>query len=175
MAPVAQWTEHQATDLGVGGSNPLRRSIEKIYKEKYKMINKIYKIAEINDPFYSKLIQETCTELQINLHKGDEKNQSFIAGKDIFLGKYEDEELMIISFFHEVGHILVKWKYKKRTRLNTLMIELKAWDLGIQYALNKGLLFSDNALKWGYERAIGYAGHDKRERTGWKFNKQAFI
>ena len=128
---------------------------------------------ELRDPFYNNLVQETCTELQINLHEGDEKNHSYIAGKDVYLGKYEDEELMVISFFHEVGHTLVEWEYKERMRFSTLMIELKAWDLGIQYALDKGLLFSDNALKWGYEEAMGYVGHDERECTGWRFNKQA--
>jgi len=35
-------------------------------------------------------------------------NASYVAGNDIWLGMYEDNELRILSFFHEMGHLVDK-------------------------------------------------------------------
>jgi len=117
------------------------------------------------------IIDEICLERGIKLSKLDEENYSCIYGCDeIALGKYNDPELRFISFFHELGHTLVSNEYIKLTQYNTLIIELKCWDLGIEFAINRGIVFSDNAVRWGYEQALTYVGHDERENSNWKPN-----
>ncbi len=127
------------------------------------------------DKDYRRFVKETCAKYGITL-RSDKKTKmgSWIAGNDeVFIGDYDgDEELMAISFAHEVGHTLVSVEFIKSSDFNTLLIELEAWQLGIRYALeNFGLIFSDRAIEWGYKKALTYVGHDEREVEGWKFKK----
>lgn len=70
-------------------------------------------------------------------------NSSYICGKDrIELGIYDDTELMIASFFHELGHITdqkVKGYYNS---------EEDAWKIGFKLAKKHGYIFSENTYKW---------------------------
>lgn len=78
-------------------------------------------------------------------------NRSFICGKDeIELGIYEDEELMIASFFHELGHIT---KEKVKGFFNS---EEDAWIIGFELAKKHGYVFSDNTYKWCKEQLNTY-------------------
>jgi len=126
------------------------------------------------DPIYQSFAQAACWEHVITLHQDKTRKMgSWIAGLDIYIGDYGgDEELMAVSFAHELGHQLVSWEFKERSGFNTLMIELEAWHLGVRYAVERhGLIFSDRALAWGYGQALTYVGHDERERHGWVFQK----
>jgi len=89
----------------------------------------------------------------------------YIAGNEIFIGIYKDEEKKLISFFHELGHKEISWAFKKAFKLNTLLIEIECWRCGIELARSYGIFFSDNAIKFGYEKALTYTGHDERERS----------
>jgi hypothetical protein len=101
---------------------------------------------------------------------GNNYNRSWIMGShEIWLGVYKDERFKLISFFHELGHVLMPKKYPKQTKYNTLMKELKAWNLGIEYALNKGIIFDDDVIEWGYKQALTYVGHDKREYSALRY------
>lgn len=96
-------------------------------------------------------------------------NCSWSIGNDgIIMGKYLNDENMLISFFHEIGHRLISKEYINRWKYNTLMIELKCWDIGLEEARNRGILFSDDAIKFGFEKALTYCGHDEREYVNWK-------
>jgi hypothetical protein len=123
-----------------------------------------------------KLVRKICKEYNIKLKDlalykdpskfgdGNNYNTSWIIGhNEIWLGIYDDNRFKFISFFHEMGHTLLEYSYHKKTKYNTLMAELKAWDLGINFALNRGIIFEDDVLEWGYKRALTYVGHDKRE------------
>lgn len=91
---------------------------------------------------------------------------SYIAGKEIFLGFYEDEELELISAFHEIGHrIIPRWSWKEYQ--STLLLELDCWRLGILEARKFDVLFSDKAIEWGYRQALSYVGRDEREMKEW--------
>jgi len=96
-------------------------------------------------------------------------DSSWIIGNyEIILGKYLNDENMLISFFHEVGHRLISKEYINKWEYNTLIIELECWNIGIEEARKRGILFSDNAIKFGFEKALTYSGHDERECTNWK-------
>jgi hypothetical protein len=96
-------------------------------------------------------------------------NDSYLCGSsEIILGKYRDQEKELISFFHELGHILIDKKFIKKWNYNTLIIEIECWNRGIEEARKKGILFSDKAMEWGYKKALSYIGHDEREYSNWK-------
>ena len=103
-----------------------------------------------------------------NCDPEDVINNCFVAGNEIFIGKYENEEYLLISFFHEHGHRLVSQDFIKKVDYNTLIIEIEAWNLGIKSAMELGYIFSDDAIAWAYrEKALSYAGHDERECSNW--------
>ena len=104
--------------------------------------------------------------------------KSYICGREIILGIFEDPERRLISFFHEVGHVLLSDEFKEKWNYSTLHLEIECWNLGIELARTDGVLFSDAALKWGYEQALGYAGHDERELVDWAWaerKKKLFV
>jgi len=91
-------------------------------------------------------------------------NNCFVIGKsEIIIGKYENEENKLISFFHEIGHCLIEKEFIEKWKYNTLIIEIECWNIGIEEARKRNILFSDNAIKFGYEKALSYVGHDERE------------
>jgi hypothetical protein len=117
------------------------------------------------------IIEAICLERGIKLSHQDDVDCSCIYGNDeIVLGQYKNPELRFISFFHELGHTLVTQDFKAATNYNTLLIELKAWDLGIEFAISRDIVFSDDAIVWGYGQALTYAGHDERECSNFVAN-----
>ncbi len=78
------------------------------------------------------------------------RNRSVIAGCDeIYLGIFDDEELMIASFFHEIGHVV----NMKNNKLNS---ESVAWLNGFKVAKKYGYVFSVNAYVWAIEQIASY-------------------
>lgn len=78
-------------------------------------------------------------------------NRSYICGNDrIELGIYEDEELMIASFFHEIGHIV-------DTKDDKYNSEEQAWVIGFELAKKHGYNFSENTYKWAEEQLTSYS------------------
>ncbi len=98
----------------------------------------------------------------------DKKNHSWVIGNDeIWLGDYDDEEKMLISFFHELGHCRITQEFIKEWNYNTLIIELECWHIGINLAKKDGIIFSDQSISWGYKQALSYVDNDEREDSSW--------
>ena len=77
-------------------------------------------------------------------------NKSFIIGaEEIVLGIYDDNELLIASFFHELGHII---KHEN----NMFNTEEQAWKIGFEVAREHGFTFSIKTHKWAYEQLCTY-------------------
>ncbi len=127
------------------------------------------------------LIQKISNEIHVTTEFVDDAPEKYpdlldyyiddswvIGNNEIIIGKYLNDENMLISFFHEIGHRLISKEYINRWEYNTLMIELECWNIGIEEARNRGILFSDNAIKFGFEKALTYSGHDERECMNWK-------
>jgi hypothetical protein len=93
-------------------------------------------------------------------------NSSSSAGRDeIFLGIYEDKELRLISFFHELGHTMLgdEGVYEYNKYEIKFHAEIECWRIGLKYAQDLGIYFSSGALKWAYEQALSYIGYEERE------------
>jgi len=102
---------------------------------------------------------------------GDNANRSFCAGcigsGDIYLGVYEDIELEVISFFHELVHVIFDFD---RSVISTMQYELYVTFKALEYAEKEcKVLFSDDAIKWMLEQCLTYHRWDEREVRGYKF------
>lgn len=128
-----------------------KRKIEffKTKLELLKLENKLIKVAKkygVHAVIFVEPGDIHCT------NNGIEKyiERSFIVGNDmIYLGIYKDLELLVISFFHELGHI-VKSKGEKYNS------EEEAWKIGIELAKEERLEFSENALNWAKTQLSTY-------------------
>jgi hypothetical protein len=105
-----------------------------------------------------------------NFHKFDDiKDNCFIAGCDeIFIGIYTDDEFKLISFFHELAHTEISNEFIKGVNYNSLLIEIECWNIAIRIAKSYEILFTDEAIRFGYMKALSYVGHDERERSNYK-------
>jgi hypothetical protein len=89
-------------------------------------------------------------------------DHSYVAGKDIELGIYADPEKKIISFFHEMGHILTPNRVHKRCNTK-YEIEKKAWKYGFKLAKFYGIEFNKDTKEWANAQLESYRGWEERE------------
>ena len=61
-----------------------------------------------------KILRTLSQKYNMTLENINEDNRCYIAGSNIFIGKYKDSELLLISFFHEIGHRLIKNQFIKK-------------------------------------------------------------
>lgn len=81
-------------------------------------------------------------------------NKSWLIGNNtIQLGIYDDEELKLISLFHEIGHTQDK---SNKDNLTIFQIEKQAWEIGYQIAEKYNIYFSNNAKNWALEQLNTY-------------------
>jgi len=122
-----------------------------------------------------------CDDRGINLsyppHPSPDQSFSIHGGKpEIFLGQYEDQELRLISFFHELGHIVStdEGKVPKYEDLPYYhYAEAVAWKRGLELAVDEGVAFSGKALEWAKEQLATYFLDDHPEKTPAKHLAQA--
>lgn len=120
----------------------------------------------------NELIEEIAEEKRIKItYLPDEKNRSFYSYKEIYIGVYDDPEKKIISFFHELGHNLIKESFMELCNYNTLIIEFECWNIGIKEALKRQIYFSDESIQWGLQQCLSYVGNDERESSSYDEKK----
>lgn len=82
-----------------------------------------------------------------------EDNEGSCAYKHIWLGRFDDPEIEIIAFFHELGHTLSNELVCKRGRtMTTISGEGLAWELGIGLAFEHGYKWEYNSPAMKYAR-----------------------
>ena len=114
----------------------------------------------------AKLLDKREFRRLVNRSTGRESdfyNKSYICGREITMGVYDDEDKRLAAFFHELGHLLVHKKYRRKRapeQMKTLHWEIEAWNCGIFHAYKKfGIVFNENTIKWAYKQAMTYYKH----------------
>lgn len=79
------------------------------------------------------------------------ENRSYIAGGEIVLGRYQDRDLLLASFFHELGH-----KADPRQHATYYESERGAWEVGFALASFYGFEIQNHAVKWAEEQLGTY-------------------
>ncbi len=70
-------------------------------------------------------------------------NYGASAGKEIFLGNFNDPGIELLAFFHELGHTLSSTVCKRGSVMTALSGEGLAWELGL------GIAF-EHDYEWDY-------------------------
>jgi len=158
----------------------LKTQIENEKYEEAKVIKKYINrllIIEISNLYDIKLYFVEKDDIYCEAN-GEESyiDQCYVAGglnciekrclPDIWVGIFEDPELMLAGFFHELGHLFdtveygksdipdEDWKYEN---------EKRAWKIGFEKAEEFGIEFGKKAKKWGDEKLKTYEGWYERE------------
>ena len=84
-----------------------------------------------------------------DIDKKNLKNNAYVIdNEDIILGIFDDKDLKIASFFHEMGHTLIKESFEKLVNENNMLIESQAWIEGLRIAKKYGVKFSDKMFNY---------------------------
>ena len=124
----------------------------------------------LKDHLISEGFKITDTGVQDYINGGTLLNSSWCAGKDIFIGLYNNEDLKIASLAHEAGHYLSSWRYLHshfdfqhpdvKLEHSTIIVEAQAWEKG--FCLLKDLNIEyDKEVVMNYvnECLVSYCGY----------------
>jgi hypothetical protein len=112
------------------------------------------KIKQIADDYGIKVVNVTMNNIdkvskKYDIEKSDLKNNAQVIGDDeIILGIYDDKELRLAAFFHEIGHTLITEKINEMINYDLQLIEYEAWIEGLKEAKKYGYKFSNKTFKY---------------------------
>jgi hypothetical protein len=112
------------------------------------------KIKEIAGDFNLKVINITEANIdeyskKFDIDKETLKNNAYIIGdQDIILGIYDNKEVRLAAFFHEIGHTLVSEGYEKLVNYDQVLVEYQAWIEGLKIAKKYGYTFSSKTFHY---------------------------
>jgi len=93
----------------------------------------------------------------------DVVNAGASAGRAIYLGKFDDLDIELVAFFHELGHVLSEERVCKRGYMMcVLSSEGLAWELGLEIAFENGYHWDYNSKEMKYARRclMSYVNND---------------
>ena len=101
---------------------------------------KVINITKNNIKKYSK---------EYNIDESDLKNNAYIIGDDeIILGIFENYELKLACFFHEIGHTMITEGFERMTNDDQMLSEYQAWIEGLKIARKYNYHFSKKVFKY---------------------------
>lgn len=72
------------------------------------------------------------------------------SGRIIYLGTFEDPDLEIVAFYHELGHIFSQMIRRRGSMMCHLSDEGLAWEIGLDLAYNDGYKWESNSKQYVY-------------------------
>lgn len=109
-----------------------------------------------------KEIKKIADKYKIELHLDNEncdKNYGASSGNEIFLGVFDNLEIMMVAFFHELGHCLSnEYIFKRGFSMSTLSAEGTAWELGLGIAFEHGYQWDyySEPMRWARKQLRSY-------------------
>lgn len=123
--------------------------------------------AEVVDiPHFFKQIAHKYNATVIRDVENCDKNSGGSAGKEIFLGEFDDPEIEIVAFFHELGHTLSSTVCKRGCVMSKISGEGLAWELGLGIAFEHGYKWDyySHVMKWAREQYATYFPKIEKEK-----------
>lgn len=79
-------------------------------------------------------------------------------GNGIMLGEFDDSDLEIVAFFHELGHTKSPEVVKRGCVMCPLSGEGLAWEIGLGLAFDQGYQWAYNSkeMRWAREQLATY-------------------
>ncbi|MGO9115784.1 MAG: hypothetical protein ACLP9L_41790 [Thermoguttaceae bacterium] len=90
----------------------------------------------------------------IVVHFDDEncsRNNGACAGKDIFLGEFDDDSIKMFAFFHELAHAVFPF-HGAEYHLSAISCEGAAWEYAIGLAAKHGYKYDYDSPEFQYGR-----------------------
>lgn len=122
------------------------------------LIHRICAEYGITEYYDMELITDWETYGRENMPRDWYEGHSYSAGSDtIWLGLYDDPEIRMLSFWHEVGHTQLdlppyeEWPYEGLGHQ-----EATAWQTGLRLAAEHDITFSASALRWAATQLATY-------------------
>lgn len=97
--------------------------------------------------------------VQVNRFPTDiERNRGACAGEDIMLGEFDDPDIELVAFFHELGHVLMNRRPHRGYSMCTISREGMAWEMGLDAAWAEGFTweYQSKEMKWAREQLKTY-------------------
>lgn len=91
-------------------------------------------------------------------------NRSVCYGRAVEIGMYDDKEIELISFFHEVGHIIDPIDWSKVEGATKWHQEASAWRLAFRLMANYEVDLTDKTRLWAMEQLNSYICFEDREK-----------
>lgn len=95
---------------------------------------------------------------------GEHRNHMASAGSMIFLNRFDDPDLEIVAFFHELGHVEAgRTPYLRHSVcLCKLSQEAMAWEIGLSLAAKEGYEWDYYSKQMDYARQclLSYLHHE---------------
>jgi len=82
-----------------------------------------------------------------------ERNHGASAGDDIMLGEFDDPDIELVAFFHELGHVLMNRRVHRGCSMCTLSREGMAWEMGLDAAWAEGYTWEYQSKEMAWARA----------------------
>jgi hypothetical protein len=116
-----------------------------------------------------KAIQDIAKQFDVTVQRdtvNDCNNNGWSAGSDIYLGSFDDPEIEIVAFFHELGHTQSPKLVKRTHSLTTISCEGLAWELGLSLASELGYEweYDSKQRKYARDRLKTYRENDDNWR-----------
>lgn len=110
---------------------------------------------------YDELIDRIASSYAVKVyhdHQDSGINRGGSAGRDIFLGIFDDADIKLVAFFHELGHSLSHTVTKQGTSMSTISAEGLAWELGFGLAKDFGFTYNyySKEMSWAREQFKTY-------------------
>ena len=115
----------------------------------------------VPDYMIPNIIIDIANEYNVSVIRDTENcddNYGSCAGKEIFLGNFDDPEIELIAFFHELGHTLSSTVCKRGCVMTRISGEGLAWELGLGIAFEHGYEwdYDSHVMKWAREQFATY-------------------
>lgn len=124
---------------------------------------------------YDELIERIAISYAVkiyHIHEDCGKNRGLVSvsGREIFLGIFDDPDIKLVAFFHELGHILSHTVCKQDTSVSIILAEGLAWEIGFGIARDFGFKYKYDSKEmiWAREQLKTYIdgeSYKELERT----------
>lgn len=91
------------------------------------------------------------------------QNNAASCGCKIYFGEFDDPELKLAAFFHELGHIEFNRKFPDdKFYMSTISKEGMAWELGFLLANKEGFnwYYNSKQFKYGRDKLLTYINYN---------------
>ena len=108
-------------------------------------------------------------DVEDGIEGGPLLNGGYCAGKEIWIGEFDDAWLKVAALAHEFGHsiscnplVMAFIEHKTddtRIEHSTLVNEAIAWEAGFQYLKSIGITLPQKAIDWAGKQLSTYSGY----------------